>query len=101
MEVDFGFGGVGGFACGEAGVFGVVEHQVFHAEHFGLLAGIEGGAVVLVVGAELLTVFVEAESLAEQPVAASHIFLVAWIVGLVAKAHHTLSVGHEHFKSEL
>lgn len=65
VEVDFGLGGVGCFACGEAGVFGVVEHQVFHAEHFGLLAGIEGGAVVLVVGAELLTVFVEAESLAE------------------------------------
>ena len=63
MEVDVGFGGVGCFAVGEAGVFGVVEHQVFHAEHFGLLAGIKGGAVVLVVGAELLTVFVEAESL--------------------------------------
>lgn len=101
VEVDFGFGGVGCFAVGEIGVFCVVEHQVFHAEHIGLLAGIEGGAVVLVVGAELLTVFVEAESLAEQPVAAAHIFLVAWIVGLVAQAHHTLSVGHEHFKSEL
>ena len=55
MEVDFGFGGVGGFACGEAGVFGVVEHQVFHSEHFGLLAGIEGGAVVFIVGAYMIT----------------------------------------------
>ena len=63
-EVRFCFGGVGFFACGKVGVFGVVEHQVFHAEHFGLLAGIKGGAVVLVVGAELLTVFVEAEGFA-------------------------------------
>ena len=55
MEVDFGFGGVGGFAVGEAGVFGVIEHQVFHLKHFCLLSGIEGGAVVFIVGAYMIT----------------------------------------------
>ena len=60
----FCFSGVGFFACGKVGVFGVVEHQIFHAEHFCLLSGIKCGAVVLVVGAELFAVFVEAEGFA-------------------------------------
>lgn len=100
-EVYLGFGCVGSLAGGEAGVFGVVEHEVFHAEFLGLLAGIECCAVVLVVGAELFAVFVEAECFAKQPVAIAHIFLVARVVGLVAEAHYALSVGHEHAEAVL
>lgn len=100
-EMHLGFGCVGSLACGEAGVFGVVEHEVFHAKFLCLLAGVKGCAVVLVVGAELFSVFIEAECFAKQPVAIAHIFLVARVVGLVAEAHHALVVGHEHAEAVL
>ena len=54
-EVCFCFSGVGFFACGKVGVFGVIEHQVFHLKHFCLRSGIEGGAVVFIVGAYMIT----------------------------------------------
>ena len=100
-EVCFCFSGVGFFACGKVGVFGVIEHQVFHAEHFGLLSGIECGAVVLVVGAELFAVAIEAEGFAEEPVAVAHIGFISLVERFVAQAHHALPVGHEQPESIL
>ena len=86
---------------GKVGVFGVVEHQVFHLKHFGLLSGIECCAVVLIVRAELFAVAIEAEGFAEEPVAVAHIGFIALVERFVAQAHHALSVGHEQPESIL
>lgn len=100
-EVDFGFCGVGFFSCGEVGVFGVVEHQVFHFQYFCLLSGIERCAMVLFVGAELFAVAIEAECFAQKPVASHHVWLIALIERFIAQAHHALAIGHQQSEAIL
>lgn len=62
------------FALGEAGVFGMPEHEVLHAELRCRFAGFTDRAVVLFVGLEAVAVRIEAESFTEEPAAASRVF---------------------------
>ena len=67
------FGRVQRFALGEAGVFGMPEHEVLHAELRCRFAGFTDRAVVLFVGLEAVAVRIEAESFAEgQPLAGAY-----------------------------
>ena len=64
-------------------VLGVIENQVSHAQFMGQSSGIAGGAVVLAVGVEHLTVAIQTESLAHEPLCAFHktsALLVEWFV---------------------
>ena len=55
-EVLAAFGRVQRFALGEAGVFGMPEHEVLHAELRCRVAGFTNRAVVLFVGLEAVAV---------------------------------------------
>ena len=80
------FGRVQRFALGEAGVFGMPEHEVLHAELRCRFAGFTDRAVVLFVGLEAVAVRIEAESFTEEPAAASRVFPASGRTGLVAEA---------------
>ena len=66
---------------------------MLHAKFLGEHAGVEGGAVVFLVGIEHETVLVEAEGLAHQPVAVAGIGFALHAVGLIAQADEALPVG--------
>ena len=63
------FGRVQRFALGKAGVFGMPEHEILHAELRCRFAGFTDRAVVLFVGLEAVAVRIEAESFTEEPAA--------------------------------
>ena len=96
-----GLGGEGGSTGVEMGVLGVIEHQVLDIQLLGQHTGIEGRAVVLLVGVEHETVLVQAEGLAHQPVAVAGVGLAMHAVGLVAQAHQALSVGQNGLETIL
>ena len=100
-EVAGGLGGVSLVPCGQMGVLGVVEQQVFHAQLLSRLPGIEGSGVIFLIGVELRAVAVEAERLAQQPVGLAGILLGHRVVGLVAQAGYALAVGQDGTEAEL
>lgn len=71
---------------GEAGVFGMPEHEILHAEFRCRFAGFTDRAVVLFVGLEAVAVSIEAESFTEEPAAASRVFPASGRTGFVAEA---------------
>lgn len=89
------FGAVGDAPCGEVPVFGVVEQQMFHSQLLCQAAGIQCRAVVFLVGVEKLSVAIQAECFAHEPVAAAHIALARGLEWLIAQAHKALSVGQD------
>lgn len=101
LEVLGGLGGIGDRAGGQARVLGVVEDQVLDTQLLGEHAGVEGCAVVFLVGVEHHSVLVQAEGFAHQPVAASRVGLALHAVGLVAEADEALPVGQLGLEAEL
>lgn len=100
-EVLCGLGSVAQPACSEVGVFGVVEHQMFHAQLLSQTSRIEGGRVMLLVGIKLLAILVEAECFAQQPVGSACPGLALLTVRLIAQAGQSLSVGQQSTEAEL
>ena len=88
----FGLGGEVLPTGGKVGVLTVVEQEVLHLELCSDLCRIEHGAVVLLIGPELLALGIEAEGLAQQPVATTHKPFGALVVGFIAQTDYPHSV---------
>ena len=71
----------------------MIQYEVLHAKLTGELAGIEGRAVVLLVGFELVAVGIQAESLAHHPVGMRYVGAVELIVRLIAQTGKHGAVG--------
>ena len=97
----FGLGGEVLPTGGKVGVLAVIEQQILHIQLCGYPCRVEHGAVVLLVGPELLVLRIEAESLAQQPVATAHIALGSFVVGFIAQTGHPHAVGERSGKTEL
>ena len=77
------------------------QDQIGDLQAFCQLTGFFYGAVVLLVRREAVTVFIEAEGLAEEPLAAGYVFFSVRIIRLVAGTGKLLSVLQIHGESEL
>lgn len=100
-EVGGGFGGVGGAACCEVAVFGVIEDEVFHPEVLSHFARFERCAVMLLVGLEDVALGIQAERFVHEPVGADGIFAASLIERFVAETHQRCAGGEGGAEAEL
>ena len=83
MIVSLSFGHVKLFPLSDGFVFGMPEHQIRNMQALSQLSGVFDGAVMFLIRLEAVTLFVEAECLVKQPVAAFHVRLAIRIVRLI------------------